>query len=420
MTGTSQAAAPQPTPDVLAERRRALRALLRNPLLPADGGTSGEYLMVRRHFEWLKQWFADLPAWKLSIDKAVARLRKLPGDPNDPTYSAADSSSGTAFTRRRYALLCLVLAALEQMDHQAALRGIAREVQGYATDRGELRAAGLIFDCDNYDHRRDLMHVVRLLCDIGVLRRIEGEEKVFLNRTDAADVRYEINRHVLSVMLQSSQSPSEIKATEKRVHSPSVSLRISQLADHSLPATDEARNRGLRARLLRSLLDSPVLYFHELSTEEKAYLEKHRNHLLREVHDSTGLIAEVRHEGIAMVDDLGDLTDIRLPDYGSEGQYILPLAQWFVRCLKNDSERAIPFPEVEAQLRRIVHISDAEVSNENPETGTVSRRTHDLLLRLRALRLIQFTASGVRPQPAICRYAAEPAAEVHDDRSGIR
>ena len=283
-----------------------------------------------------------------------------------------------------------------------------------------MRSAGLVFDGDNYDHRRDLIHVVHLLCDVGVMRKSAGEEKAFLNRKDAADVRYEINRHVLSVMLQGSQSPSEIKATEKRAHPSSISFRIAQLADHSLPATEEARNRVLRARLLRPLLDTPVLYFHELSAEEKTYLEKHRNHLLRELHDATGLIAEVRREGIAMVDDMGDLTDIRLPDSGREGQFILPLARWFAQCFKNDPEKAIPVPEVEAQLRCIIHDPNAEVSDENPEAETISRRAHDLLLRLRALRLIQFTASGVRPLPPICRYAAEPAAAVPDDRSGIR
>jgi len=388
--GASPSLAPASNPDVQAERRRALRALLRRPMLPADGDSAAEYAIVRRHFEWLKHWFETFPAWNLSLDKAVARLRKLPGDFSDSTRTAVDSISGAPFTRRRYALLCLVLAVLEQTDQATTLSQIARKVEEYPTTRAELRSAGFVFDCGNYDHRRDLMHTVRLLSGIGALRKTHGDEKTFLNRNDGTDIRYTINRHVLSVMLQGFQSPSEIDGLEKRTSGRSATARISKLADHSIPATDEARSLGLQARLVRSLLNDPVLYMQDLNEEEKHYFEKHRNRLLREVHEATGLIGEVRSEGVAMLDHAGDLTDIRLPDRGSEGQFILPMAQWFASKFKGNAENAISVSDVEAQVQKI---AQKEI-------------THDLLLRFRALRLLVITDSAVLPLPGIFRYAA--------------
>src|SRR5215510_5718016 len=109
------------SPEVEAEQRRALRALLRQPLLTAEGATSQEYALARRHAEWLKQWFMKFPAWSLHIDKDVIRLRKIPADFLDDTRPAIDRASGTSFSKRRYALLCLALAVLEQSDRQTTL-----------------------------------------------------------------------------------------------------------------------------------------------------------------------------------------------------------------------------------------------------------------------------------------------------------
>src|ERR1044072_2119881 len=115
---TPTAISPVPAPEILADRRRALRALLRRPLLPASGETAEEYILVRRHSEWLKEWLSTFPAWTLRIGKAVARLTKVPGDMADVTRPGIDRKSGSEFPRRRYALLCLALAALEESGKQ--------------------------------------------------------------------------------------------------------------------------------------------------------------------------------------------------------------------------------------------------------------------------------------------------------------
>src|SRR5438876_772784 len=141
-----------PNPEVEAERRRALRALLCRPLLTA-AETPEDYIVVRRHTEWLKQWLTEFPAWSLHIDRDLARLRKIPPDLLDETRPAIDRTSGICFSKRRYALLCLALAGLEQSDRQTTLAEIAHAIMELAASDPDLQAAGMSFDIGNYDQR---------------------------------------------------------------------------------------------------------------------------------------------------------------------------------------------------------------------------------------------------------------------------
>src|SRR5262245_24652477 len=326
-----------------------MRALLRNPLLPALGDRAKEYVIVRRHSAWLKYWLGKFPAWDLYIDKEVARLRKTPPDLADETKPAVDATSGTAFSRRRYALLCLALAALEKSESQTTLGKIAETIVEFVAADQELQTAGLVFDISNYDQRRDLVHAVRLLLQFGLLRRIDGDERHFLNRTGSSDALYQINRPVLAVMLSLAESPSALEAVAKATMKPAP--RPADLIEEPAPANEEERNRRIRARLVRILLDEPVLYFSDLSSEEQVYLQRQRGYLLRQIREATGLVGEVRREGIAMVDGVGDLTDIKLPEEGTDGHVGLLLAAWLAEQLRNNPDSPVSITAIEQHLK---------------------------------------------------------------------
>lgn len=358
---------------VESERRRALRALLRSPLLTSAGEGSEEYILVRRHSDWLKDWFLKFPAWNLRVDQHAARLRKTPFDSLDGTRPAIDRASGTAFTRRRYALLCLALAALELSDAQITLsRLVELIVELIAADSG-LETAGPLLDVGNYDHRRDLVHAVRLLIDTGVLDRLDGDERYFLDRESASDVLYEIRLPVLAALLNVSRSPSAVES-----------------------AADLTEGAGARARLVRALLDDPILYFDDLNEDERRYFEENRAYLLRQVSEVSGMVAEVRREGIALVDDTGDLTDLLLPEESEDGHIALILVQWFAESARQYPGAAIPVSSVEEYVRRTA-----------PESGAEAWLTQDALSRLQGLRLIRSTDAGIVPLPACARYAQE-------------
>jgi uncharacterized protein (TIGR02678 family) len=425
MTLNSQASTSASNPEVTAERQQVLRTLLRNPLLPAVGETAKDYVLVRRHSAWLKQWLTKFPAWGLHVDKEVARLHKTPSDFSDETRPAVDRTSGSSFSRRRYALFCLALGALQRSERQTTLGKIAESIMEFVAADPALQEAGLVFDISNHDQRRDLVHAVRLLLDIGLLRRIYGDEQEFLNRTGASDALYDINRSTLAVMLNVGRSPSAIEAAAQVMKRDSIQRQIRTVEDHAakiindpVPATEEARNRRIRARLVRTLLDDPIVYFSELSHEERAYLQRQRGYLLRQIREATGLIPEVRREGIAMVDDSGNLTDLNLPEEGTDGHVGLLLAEWLAGHARNEPGAAIPVSEIEHRVGELIRTHGSRWRKAVREPGAETRVTEETLLRLRGLRLVRMTKEGVVPLAATGRYAmGKRIEETPDERS---
>jgi uncharacterized protein (TIGR02678 family) len=171
-----------------------------------------------------------------------------------------------------------------------------------------------------------------------------------------------------------------------------------------MPGNAETGDRRIRARLVRTLLDDPILYFDELNEEERQYLDEHRGYLLRQICDATGLIAEVRREGIAMVDDTGDLTDVLLPEDSSDGHLSLIVLQWLSESCKTGLGAPIPVSAVEGYVRSQVEVHGSRWSADVRETGAEVRLTQDALLRLRGLRLIRLIAGGVVPLAAAGRF----------------
>ena len=376
------------------QRQRAFRALLRSPLLPAAGDTAEEYNLVRRHSAWLNEWLRKFPAWTLDIHKEAARLRKVPPDLLDETRPAVDRASGTWFSRRRYAFLCLALAALERSDAQTTIEQIAQGVVEFATMDRALAEAGVEFDIGNHDHRRDLVHAVRLLVDRDVLNRVQGDEAEFLNRNRTscqAETLYDINRPILALILNVSRSASTMEVMQQTM-TESFTQRVSRLIDDPKAETEDARSRQIRTRLVRALLDDPILYFQDLNDEERIYLEQHRGYLLRQVCEATGLLAEVRREGIALVDDQGSLADIQMGADGTDSHLSSLLVRWFAECFRSCAGAATPLPEIEEYVRR---------------AGAEPRLIEDELLRLRGLRLIRLAEGGAIPLAACGRYRAE-------------
>ena len=392
------------SPEVQAERRRALRALLRNPLLLAAGDTFVQYALVRNHSAWLKHWLAAFPGWSLHVDSEAARLRKTPPDFADETRPAIDATSGTPFSRRRYALLCLALAALEKSDRQTTLGKIAETIIDLVGGDRSLQAAGMIFDISSHDQRRDLVHAVRFLLKNGLLRRVHGDEQEFLNQTGTADALYEINRSILGVMLSVSRSPSALEASAATA-SHSLDERGKWISEDAPGITEDARNRQIRSQLLRSLLDDPVLYYEDLNSEQLTYFERQRGFLLRQVREATGLVPEIRREGVALLDDAGDLTDIKLPEEGTDGQITQLLAEWLAGRLKDKPWGAVPFQTVLQYVSNLIRVHGSKWRKAVRDRGAEVGLSEDALRRLQGLRLVVITAEGVVPLPAIGRYA---------------
>ncbi|MEV0493348.1 TIGR02678 family protein [Streptomyces atratus] len=378
-----------------ADLRKAARALLKQPLLLARGRHADEFRLVRRHASELRNWFDRNTGWSLHVDAEAARLRKVPGVLTDPTHPAREANrAAVPFTRRRYVLLCLALAALERGEAQIALGRLADQVVLDAADP-QLSRAGVQFTLDRRDERLDLAAVVRLLLSLGVLRRVAGDEEAYVK--GAGDVLYDVERRVLAGLLATRRGPST-------VHAETLEDRLDELVAETALDSDELRFRAMRWSLTRRLLDDPVLYYDELTDAELGYLTRQRGFLTARITELTGLVAEVRAEGIAMVDPDDDLTDVRMPDQGTHGHVTLLLAEYLA---------AAPGPvtaeRLEHRVRELAAAHGAFWAKSAREPGTETELVGQAVARLAALGLVSRTADGVTPRPALSRYAVGEA-----------
>ncbi|HVL98186.1 MAG TPA: TIGR02678 family protein [Egibacteraceae bacterium] len=387
---------------VLDERRRALRALLASPLLAADGPQAAEFGLVRRHAGWLREWFARHPGWSLRVDSEAARLRKTPADLGDATRPARARRGDPPFPRRRYALACLALAVLERTERQTALGKLADEIMALVAGDADLAAAGYRFDLTGRDQRRDLVAVVRLLLDLRVLVRVTGDEEAYL--AERGDVLYTINRPALAGLLAVRRGPSTVEAG-------TFEERLAAIVAEPLPDTDAGRNRARRTHLVRRLLDDPVVYYDDLDADTLDYLHRQRGRLLTEIADATGLVPEVRAEGIALVDERGDATDLGLPEEGTDGHLTLLLAEHLAAHARRHPDTPVAPAALHRHTARLIARHKAHWRKAVTEPGADVALAEATLDRLEALALVRRTPDGVVPRAAIARYALQSPPE---------
>ncbi|MGI5340564.1 TIGR02678 family protein [Streptomyces sp. CA-181903] len=378
-----------------AELRKAARALLKEPLLLACGPCADEFRLVRRHASELRAWFDRNTGWALHVDAEAARLRKVPGHPADPTHPAREvGRAGAPFTRRRYVLLCLALAALERGEAQVALGRLADQVVLDAADP-PLVAAGIRFTLDRRDERLDLAAVVRLLLKLGVLRRVAGDEEAYVN--GAGDVLYDVERRVLAGLLATRRGPSTVLAEP-------FTERLDELVAETALDSDDLRFLAMRRSLTRRLLDDPVLYYDRLSDAELAYLTRQRGFLTARITELTGLVPEVRAEGIAMVDPDDDLTDVRMPEQGTHGHVTLLLTEHLAAA-----DGPVTVAELRREVRELAERYGGFWSKTAKEPGAEGELVEQALTKLTALGLITRQGDTVTPRPALARYSVGEA-----------
>jgi uncharacterized protein (TIGR02678 family) len=372
-----------------AQRRSALRSLLAKPLLVAD--TDSETLvLVRRHQTELREWLSRETGWRLIADSETARLFKTAPALSDASHPVRGHNK-EPFGRRRYVTLCLALSALARADAQTTLGSLADDVLTAAAEPA-LAATGFTLTLDSRADRSDLVAVVRLLLGWGVLTRVAGDEEAYLSA--GADVLYDVRRPVLSVLLSGTRGPSTVTAVP-------FENRLAALTAEPVAETDELRNQALRRRLTRRLLEDPVVYYDELAEDERAYLLSQRHAITRRIEDATGLVPEMRAEGIAMVDPEDELTDVRMPEQRTDGHVTLLVAEHLAR-----REQAT-LGELHAFVRQAAAEHATYWRKGVTEPGAETELLATALEKLSALRLVQVDGSVVRRRSAIARFALD-------------
>lgn len=379
-----------------AERRTCVRTLLFQPIIVSQAGSNEVFALIRRHSEWLKHWFSHYTGWSLFINSELARLNKTAADPSDASRPCRDLKNGAAFSKRRYVLLCLALSSLERAQRQTTLGHLSQDVLALIKGNELFAEQGLQFTLEAMDERRDFVQVLRKLVELCVLERIQGNEEQFV-QNQASDALYTVNHNILGRLMAARQSPSLIAQTPS-------SERLQALTFEPIADSDEARNRAIRIKLYRHLLDDPVLFVDNLSETELQYWEKQRPSIVREISKQTGLEPELRFEGIAMVDPSGKLTDYGLPEEGTDGHLTLLLAEFLAARVRKDTQLGVPKSDLCAQTARLILIHKKHWRKNVTEPGMEVTLTNQVLNQLAGLRLIQITGALVQALPTIARY----------------
>ncbi|MGN8157947.1 TIGR02678 family protein [Salinisphaera sp. RV14] len=374
------------TREIDEQRQRALRALLARPLMPADDRVFG---LVRAHADYLRTWFARECGWVLRVERGHARLAKRAADVNDASRGARE------FNRNRYILLCLALAVLEREDVQITLARLGERLMVEALD-SQLAASGFVFALDRQTERRDLVAVCRLLLALGIISRVAGDEQAYINQS--GDALYDIHRPLLAGVLAGDRGPSAV------ADAGTLEARLAALAADNLAEGEDARRTALRHRLSRRLLDDPLLYLDELDTDEREYFLNQRGPMGRRLAEATGLAAEHRAEGTALVDARGELTDVALPQQGTDAHATLLLAEFLAARLRAGQSGPVPEAEVLAFMREAAREHRKYWRKAAQESGAERTLAAAALERLEALRLIRRADQTIEPLPAICRF----------------
>lgn len=373
------------------ERTQALRALLMTPLMtPAHE----DFTAVRRHADELRAWFARETGWPLHIERDCARLYKRPADLQDT------SRGWPGYERRRYTLLCLACAVLERADPQITLRVLGERLLLLAADPA-LASEGFRFELTAAHERRELVAVCRSLLQWGALRRVAGDEEGFVHSAAAGaeggDALYDVQRRVLAGLLAAVRGPSTWPAEQAPA---TLAERLAALVTEHVPDSDEGQRTALRHYLARRLLDDPVVYLDSLDEAQHAYFSNQRGAMASRLCEAAGLAAEQRAEGLALVDEDGQLTDVAMPAEGTEAHATLLVAEFLA---------ARPTPASLDDVATFLAGARGRYGRYWRKSAREAGAERELALvaveRLRKLQLIALDAGGVRPLPALARFA---------------
>lgn len=376
-----------------AEYQDALRLLVNQPLLTADGPHADGLRLVRRHKEALARDLRQLLGYRLVAEATFARLYK--GGLGERRARPLRRASGATFSPRAYAYLALCCSVLLTARQQLLLSALVEQLRSAASE------AGIDLGVDSVADRRDLVAALRQLIGWGVLVEDDGTVAAFADDRDAQAllyVRRDLLRHLLAVPLREVDDPHDLVAL----------------------AAEPGASGGARHRVRRLLLEEPVVLADDLDDESWAWLRQSQRREARTFADLFGLELEIRAEGIAAIDPRDELTDVSFPRAGTVGHAALLTVTELARRLSqsglNRDETvctvAVPsgmLDEIVASLLVAHGTRWRKEYADHPER--LPRDVEDLLV---AVGLLRRSEAGLRLTAVACRYTPELVVEPHD------
>ncbi|MFD6674329.1 DUF2398 family protein [Rhodococcus zopfii] len=287
--------------------QRAVRLILTHHLVTVSYPDPNALPLVRRWATELRTDLLEAFGYRLEVTETTARLFTV-ADRLDPG-AGTSTVSDRPFDRRRYAYLALALAALGRAGNQISLSELAEHVAAEAT-----QVDGVELAADRAADRDAFVDAVAWLCARGAITLADGDAGRWASDPEVGEALYDIDRAVVTALfrpprvLQHLRSVRGLLAAGDGVGDPERTVGTAEIA----------------RRVRRALVQRPVLYAEELDDAEALQLALPRT--AADVELLTGLVAERRAEGVALVDSSGRLSDVRFPGTGSVAQLALLLA----------------------------------------------------------------------------------------------
>ncbi|MFF7970259.1 TIGR02678 family protein [Streptomyces sp. NPDC007905] len=291
-----------------AERRTAARLLLAHPLVTSTGPHSDAFPLIRRHADWLAQRFQQVFGYRLLVEASYARLFKAGLGPGSG-HRLERPSTGTPFSPRTYAYLALALSVLVTAPEQLLLSQLVADLRAAAVDAGIE-----IADTGRQAERRTLAAALRQLVDWGVLVETEGRVAAVAEER-AGEALLTVDREIARVVVAGPLAQSRDGAD-----------LVRRAADPGFG--------GPRTYVRRRLVETPVVHLDDLTDAEREWLRMRQRREALAFSELLGLEAEIRAEGIALVDTDDELTDLHLPGTGTVAQAALLLVERLVDRLR--------------------------------------------------------------------------------------
>jgi uncharacterized protein (TIGR02678 family) len=355
--------------NLAAERKAASRLLLKRPLITSR---DEEFSLVRRHADELSKQFGQVLGYRLTVEPGFARLHKAGLGPD--AGRRLERGSGTPFTPRTYAYLALALAALVTAPEQLLLSEVVTRTRAAAAE------ADLdLGDPNRVSERRALVAALKQLMAWHVLTEDEGEVDSYAADQEAdalLTIDREIARRLVTGPVSQAATPEDL---------------VKKAAQ---PAED-----GPRHKVRRLLIEQPVVYVEDLTEEERDWLRRSQRREQRVLEDFAGLRAEIRAEGIALIDPEQELTDTQFPGTGTVAWAALLLIGRLTNEIVTPEQIAQHLHDLVEQHRK----SWSQALTASPDL--LQEAVIDLLTRMRLMKKAPDT--GWLLTPAAARYAPE-------------
>ncbi|WP_430332459.1 TIGR02678 family protein [Rhodococcus sp. ACT016] len=361
--------------------QRAARVILSNHLVTQTYPDRLALPLLRRWATELRDDLLELFGYRLEVTETTARLftvsdRLSPGTP-------ARTANDRTFDRHRYAYLALALAALGRAGNQITLSELADHVAAEAA-----QVPGVALSTDRAADRDAFVDAVGWLAARGAIVLADGDAGGWASNPDAGEALYDIDRSVVVALFRPPRALQHLTSAR--------SLLAGQMEplDEDAIGYRPADPREIARRMRRALVERPVVYADEFTDDERLQLALPRT--AADVEDLTGLVAERRAEGIAMIDPSGRMSDVRFPSTGTVAQVALLLAgEMADRVLDLDAPELPRHPLPASDQRDLITHLDAAI----PRAGIFEQLAEDS----EDVAADLFTPVDDRPEPA--RYA---------------